>query len=511
MATNIRTPPLVIIGLDAGDPDLIQHWGAEGHLPTITTIMNQGCWGRTSGSELINEHAVWVSLFSGLSRGQHGYYSYRQLKPGTYDLEAVTGLDIDAPPFWSFLQERDKKVALIDVPDSAPIRGLAGVQLVNWGSHDSPEHYKLAAEPPELLQEVLQCFGPRLPVLEKHDSNAAKDQEIYRRLLHHVEKKGALCRHLLTRERFNLMVVVFAESHAASHQFWPYRPQAGGATRAAGDELTHATRDVYHAIDREVGLLLAQLPREANVFVVSSVGMEDDYPTMGLIENFCRQLGYQVPAEFSAGSSRPIDFARRIIPESWRIALSRHFSREKRERLLADQFRNGTNWRKTTAFAIPSPYTSFIRVNLQGREPEGIVEPGSAYTAVLDRFEADLKQLIDPQTNEPAVVRIARTVELFGCAPHPFLPDLFVEWKPNRFMARVVHPKTELRQRKPDWYRPSDHSSNGFVAAAGPSIQKRGALGEVEVLDLAPTFLRLTDLPLPEKLRGKPVATMLRD
>ncbi|HLB46332.1 MAG TPA: alkaline phosphatase family protein [Anaerolineales bacterium] len=507
MANDIKTPPLVILGFDVGDPDSIETWAREGYLPTMASIMRRGGWGRISGPELVCEHGIWVSMFSGVSRSEHGYYYFRQLKPGTYDLQPTNALDASVLPFWSCLRASGKKAAIVDVPDTRPVAGLLGAQLADWATH-----YPLlspAAEPASLLPEAHRVFGPQLKIDEKLNATFDDDRRIYRRLMERLERKGSLCRHLLARDRFDLVAIVFSECHTASHQFWKYRPEAKVADAAADNALLHATRDIYESIDRQMGLLLAQLPREANVFILSSVGMEDDYPTTGLIEAFCRQLGYQAPPESQGISPRPIDLVRRVVPEAWRIALSRHLPREKREGLLADQFRNSTNWHKTTAFAIPTSYTSFVRVNLRGREPDGIVEPGAEYEALLNRIEADLKQLVDPLTNEPAVSRVARTVEMFHCSPHVSLPDLFVEWKPGHFMQRVVHPEAELKQENPDFYRPSDHSSNGFVAVAGPSIKARGALGDISLLDLVPTFLALLDEPIPPELTGKPLQAVL--
>lgn len=511
MSGEKSIPPLVIIGLDAGDPSFIQQWVHDGHLPTIASLMERGCWGRTSGPELVSEHGVWVSLFSGLSRGQHGYHYFRQLKPHTYDLEEKSGTEVDAPPFWSYLLGKEKKVVIVDVPDSRLLPGLPGVQVLNWATHDSwaPELFVPITEPGALLQEIYGTFGPKLSALENHRSSVAEDRRIYQQLLDHVGQKGALCRYLLARDRFDLAVMVFAESHAANHQFWKYRPEAqhGGGTTEG--ELTHAIRHIYQAIDREIGLVLAQLPPQTNIVIVSSVGMEDDYPTTGLIEVFCQQLGYQVSAQPQGIPLKPLDVARRVVPESWRVALSSYLSRERRERLLAEQFRQGTDWNKTTAFAIPTHYTSFIRVNLRGREPAGIVSPGTEYTALLTQLETDLKQLIDPHTNKPAVTRIMKTVELFGRDAHPALPDLFVEWQPGRFLERVRHPQGELVQKKPDFYRPSDHSSHGFLAAAGSSIRRTGGRDAIAVLDLAPTFLRLMGERIPENLSGQAIADML--
>ena len=111
-------------------------------------------------------------------------------------------------------------------------------------------------------------------------------------------------------------------------------------------------------------------------------------------------MGYQTlhsaPADFALN---PLSLARRFIPQSWRNAMSHHFSLSLQERLLTDSFSNSTNWEKTRAFAIPSLYTSFIRVNLQGREPLGIVKPGKEYNDLLTQIETDLQHLIDPVTN----------------------------------------------------------------------------------------------------------------
>jgi len=506
MAIDTKKMPLIILGFDAGDPGFIQRWESEGHLPAIASIMQRGCWGQTAGVELVCERSVWVSLFSGMSPGQHGYYFFRQLKPRTYDLQTVIGGDVDARPFWAGLQGCDKKVAVIDVPDVTPLEGLSGLQLANWGNHNSSSGP--STQPARLLQDVSRVFGSQIRIAEKVNSTVHEDLRIRRRLLERIQKKGALCRYLLSQDRFDLVVVVFSESHVAGHQFWKYRPGAEGGQGAVGPELTHAIRDVYQEIDRQMGLLLARLPSEANVFIVSSTGMKDQYPNNGLIEAFCRTLGYQAPSEKGPSSLKPVALIRRTMPETWRTAISRYLTKETRERLLADQFRRSTNWRRTIAFPIPSIYTSFVRVNLQGREPEGVVEPGAEYEALLDRLEGDLMQLVDPETGEPAVKHVTKTGQAFHCGPPQSLPDLFVEWKPaSHFMRRVVHPRAELGQPKPEFFRGSDHSHQGFFAAAGPLIQRRGGIGDISLLDLAPTFLSLVGEPVPKGMTGRVIET----
>lgn len=506
---DTKSSPLVILGLEAGDADLIEQWAEEGHLPTIAAIMERGCWGRLTGPEMVSEHGVWVSLLSGVSRGRHGYYYWRPLKPGTYELQLTDLQNLGVLPFWSCFRGQQKKAAIIDPSESYPFAGMPGVQLANWAPHNP--RFPTCAIPAGLLDDLRRRFGPPMYVEERVDSSFDRDRRIHQGLLKQIEQKGALSRYLITRDRYDLIVITFFESHVAGHQFLKYRPPGRGVDGARESELAGAIREVYRSIDRQMGLLLDELPAESNVFVVSNVGLQEDYPTRKLLEAFCRQLGYQVPVESSSHRLGPLAWARGVMPESWRLAASTRLPRRIRERLLAEQFREGTNWLETTAFPITSLYTGFLRVNLRGREPQGIVEPGAEYHALLDRLEDDLRRLIDPQANQPAVKKIDRTVELFGSGPPFSLPDLFVEWSPTPYIKRrVVHPKAVLVQENLDYTRGSHHTHQGFVAAAGSRIQEQGRLGDIEVLDLAPTFLFLADEPAPQIMSGKRIESMIR-
>ena len=84
------------------------------------------------------------------------------------------------------------------------------------------------------------------------------------------------------------------------------------------------------------------------------------------------------------------------------------------------------------------------------------------------------------------------------------LPDVLVKWVPNPdFVERLTHPNAELRQVKPEFFRGTDHSASGFIAAAGPAVSGRRFIGEIDVLDLAPTFSALIGVPSPERMSGK--------
>ena len=500
--------PLVILGLDAGDAVLIERWVQAGDLPHLAALMEKGCWGRITGQELVFEDGVWVNLFSGSSAGEHGYHYFRQLqKPGNYGLQPVWGPDFEAPAFWAYLQNTEQRAALIDVPEVLPIAGLSGIQLADWAVHRPL--VPPSTQPPELLEKVKRIFGRQITIEEDFESSLATDQKIYQRLLTRIQKKGELCRQLWAEDDYELMVAVFAESHTGGHQLWQYQSDTKPADPSP---LKEGVRRVYQAIDQEIGQLLSQLPETANIFVVSPLGLQDQFPTGGLMDDFLLKLGYRVLPEPSDApvSWSPMAIARRVLPESVRIALSQFLSRETREHLLSEQFQGGTDWSKTTVFMIPSEFTSYLHVNLKGREPMGIVEPGADYEMLLQQLEADLRALIDPKSGEPAVQAVLRPRELFGTDAHSTLPDIVVKWRPGPyFMEEVRHPRVVLRQEKPEFFRGSDHNQNGFMAAVGPDIQAKGNIGEVALRDLAPTFLSLLGHDVPNTMPGQVVSVMV--
>src|SRR5262249_9171880 len=133
-----------------------------------------------------------------------------------------------------------------------------------------------------------------------------------------------------------------------------------------------------------------------------------------------------------------------------------------------------------------------------------IVGAGAEYSAVLDRLEADLMQLVDPITGARAVQQVTRAVECFGGGPPDLLPDVFVEWTPTTHLRRtLIHPKGAITQDTPGHLRGNEHSDSGLFGAAGPAVKRRGELGAISILDLAPTCLALFGQDIPPTLPGR--------
>jgi len=517
MPPDARTGPVVLLGFDAADPDLVERWAREGKLPAMARLMARGTWARTGGAELLFEHAAWSTLLSGVSTARHGFHFFWQPVPGTYGLELKRGRDLGVRPFWANLSGTGRSVLVLDPPDTDPVRGLPGLQVCEWATHSHYPPLALAAEPATAIGEVRGAFGPREQIGERIGASVDEDRAMTERLVARAARKGACVRTLLAKGSYDLVVAVFAEAHTGGHQVWEYRRDANGDGPRPDQGMGDALLRLYRAVDDEIGRIVDELPPTATVFVTTTVGMLSQYPTEELMESFCRRLGYQATPQPAASSGPPprrsiTSVLRGLVPERARNLVSRFLPFHVQARLLSEKFAASTDWSRTTAYAPPGYYTGCLRVNLRGREPNGIVAPGAEYDAVLARLEDDLHALRDADTGAPVIARTVRTREAFGGDVHPALPDLVVFWSEHdRPLERVRHPRAELTQSRHAFHRGSHHTTEGMLVAAGGAVRDRGRVAEVSPLALAPTLLTLLDVAAPLEMTGTPLRDWLAE
>lgn len=170
------------------------------------------------------------------------------------------------------------------------------------------------------------------------------------------------------------------------------------------------------------------------------------------------------------------------------------------------------DWRRTHAFCLGY---GGIYLNVQGREPAGIVEPGRPYEELRRRLIQELEALRNPETAE-LVVEWARPREAWHAGPLvPQLPDIILALRPGYALAHE-DARGECPANRP-WLEPN-HSRwraghegpyapdavRGVFLAAGPGIP-HGQGDNVHIVDVLPTLCRLWGLPLPAHLDGRPV------
>jgi predicted AlkP superfamily phosphohydrolase/phosphomutase len=523
----VSTSPtrVLVIGIDAASPDLLDAWIADGTLPNLAALVKRGLGARTRGLDGFFVGSTWPSMYTGTSPAQHGFHYQMQLVPGTYRLEdRAKGAFVEREPFWRALSRAGKRVAVLDVPLSRLERELDGVQVVEWGGHDA--FFGFSALPPELATEIESRAG-RHPAGVSCDASGRGAEE-YRALtaalIEGVRHKGEWSGELLARGGWDLFMQVFTESHCVGHQCWHLHDGAHPAhdanvARLTGDPL----REVYRAIDAAIGTMLG-VAGDARVIVFAAHGMSHRYGAAFLLRDLLLALGAAAPLPVPLRARAREAAARvwRALPTPVRSALSPLRSRGDSGSAVAPRAPCiGVDVARSRCIPLANGLAvSGIRLNLAGREPSGTLAPGAEADAFVAQLERDLLAIVDDATGAPLVRRVLRTRDLYAGEHLDALPDLLVEWNDTVAIgstglaggagARVVarSPKIGTIEGANDYARSGEHRPGGWLVAAGRGID-HGALGrEPSLLDLAPTITRMLGVDLPEA-EGSPIAELV--
>lgn len=534
--------PVIVLGLDAADPVILERWMDEGHLPVLARFRTRGAYGRLTTFEYGRAETCNTTFLTGCSPSRHGYWSpfrfstdYR-VQTGAYDYEQFK-------PFYQ-LGERFR-VAVFDMPQTRLVDGVNGVQVIGWGAHSPrcPSH----SDPPELFDEIVARHGVH-PTLHKDDVRSMDDERAMR-ALHEglstgVDRRVAACRDLLQREPWDLFLTYFGELHAAQHYFWHYShadhplhtPPPGGR-----DPLL----DIFQHVDRAVGEILEAAPADARVVIFSDHGMETnstDLPSTVLLPELLYRLSFPGRVGLAKGQAgtAPPPVIRTPANRAWRSVVwglkhdpnpvtrwlrqtlspvTYHYRIERRlgiadsVPLCPDDCPLGAQppmwyhpaWPEMRAFALPSFSEGYVRLNVRGREARGIVDPES-YVGVRDEITRELEALRNPRTGSPAVLRVIPTRRdpwSAGTGDHASDADLIVLWRSEPIDV-VDHPRAGRIGPVP-FKRSGSHVHRGFLMAAGPGVPAAATFEERHALDIAPTILTLAGAPIPAHFEGRPI------
>jgi predicted AlkP superfamily phosphohydrolase/phosphomutase len=543
---------VIAIGLDAAEPAVLEGWMADGHLNNLKRLREQGTYGRLQNFDYYRAETPWTTFLTGCTPQKTGYWSPIKFNPRTYDAELIEAYDFqEYQPFYALGD--DYRVAIFDMPQTAIAPQANGIQILGWGGHSAqtPSH----SSPAPLFDELVTQYGMH-PGFRKDHANCLDIDammSLTETLKQGVALRSQVCRDFLQREPWDLFLTIFGETHAAGHTMWhlsqPNHPlyQPIG-TRAPRDGML----DVFKAVDQAIGEILATASEDTNIVVFSVHGMDAnvmDLPSMAFLPEFMYRFNFPGRIGVAQGEAGELKPPKTELPrnmpskDAWRREvwslkyesnpvmrwlrqqaptkldrlekflgwqkkadlISPHELQKRGDRLFfqpAEWYQ--PCWLRMKAFALPSFSEGYIRINLRGREANGIVEPAD-YEALCSEISDQLYRLVDARTGVPMVKRIMRTRQS-PLENDPKLPDadLVVIWQEDHATDIVESPEFGRIGPLPH-LRTGSHRSQGFMVAKGPGIEPNSDLPEGHSLDVTPTILKLMNAPIPDYFDGKPL------
>jgi hypothetical protein len=162
-------------------------------------------------------------------------------------------------------------------------------------------------------------------------------------------------------------------------------------------------------------------------------------------------------------------------------------------------------WEETLAYHVGHGQ---LWINLEGREPFGIVAPREEYDRVCHALITSLPaKLLDPQTGEPMIEQVYRRDELYRGDYLFRAPDLVVVLRPGY----APSPSSVVLglDGATSWPAPDDTHATaglhpatvaGLVIAVGVSFATGQTIAQAPLGGIAPTLLHTLRLPIPTSM-----------
>lgn len=514
---NERKPRMLVIGLDAADRELIDRWCGEGLLPNIARMRTQGTWAALHTTADTVHVSAWPGIFSGTTPDKHGLYHAYVMRPGEQAPVRPRPEECPVPFLWKLLDDSGVRSIVMDAFLTCPLRNFSGVQIVDWGSWTWFSGQDI--RPESIKQEIRRRFGP-YPA-ENHSkvgmTPPSDPAGFRRRLLKGVEKKSAVAQWLMDSQDWEFFLLVFGECHAAGHYFWHYMdPEYITYPAQADAELRSALRDVYVALDGAIGELLSRCDERTTVYVVSGDGMGPNYSGSHLLGALLERM--QLSNVHGGGTDTRVAKPKRglastlrlMVPKGFRALVSKYLlPRSFNEKLSMHWKTADISWAETRAFVIENANEGYIRVNLKGREPEGVVAPETEYGAICDALIDAAETMTNPDNGRRAAAHVHRTSELYSGPCTVNFPDVIIDWDPQakvtKRLATKKHGVLASDHAGCDVapYYTGNHRGNAFLVAQGPDVPPGSVLEGASILDLAPTILSHFAVEVPRHMDGR--------
>jgi predicted AlkP superfamily phosphohydrolase/phosphomutase len=503
-------PRVALLGIDAAESTLVHSMIARGKLPTLAALYREGSFGELASPADLYSGAVWPTFYTGLRPAWHGIYHNKLWQPRRMCCIVPDRRTFTARPFWESFGDDGIRSCVIDVPlvVEGP-RRPEGVHLGGWSTHDGES---IRSCPAPLAREIRRRFGAPAMPRERFGAQSVESLErLCGELRRATEQLGRIGTSLLRRDGWRFCCLIFGTAHRAGHYLWD-AGEARNLSEAAHDRrqrLESALEDLYEAIDRELDTLLANC-EGARVIVFSLHGMG---PNTGWSEFVPAMLDLRRAALSQRPARKGVLFRARQAFVTRLRPLLQHMPPSVANRLVPLWSSRMFDWPSTPYFPLPMDLTGMLRISLEGRERDGIVAPGSAYSALCAELEAFFMSLRDGRTGTPIVSEVVRA---YADAPAEAAhrdgqPDLIVQWSDRR--ARDVPRLSSTEIAGFDYevprHLPSGRSGNhrplGWFVAKGAGIPAGRHLGTHDIVDLAPTVREILGLQPHPRFHGRPL------
>jgi predicted AlkP superfamily phosphohydrolase/phosphomutase len=416
---------IAAISLEAPSVPLIEQLICDNRMPHLAALQRQGEYVNLDPPYL--DGSAYSTLYTGHHLSEHGIYSLFTWSAPEQRLRLSHELMPDDTLFRR-LDRAGKRILAIDPPEH-PVQDLDNSVMVSGCQFRSRVHLAKWSRPLDVSRELSKLLG-KTPRGEETFGQPSESHLLHLReiLIQAPGRLAAAVERLLDKKVTDVLWVHIVAIHLAGHQFFnPASVDLIGRSSTGSVLLTDSLVDVYVAADAALGRILDTLPDDADILVFWPKGMAPETCRADLLPAMLKRvLTPGIPAQRSSGSDA-LTRLRAFVPTSLRTRVADLLPDSLSLALTARLGTAGNDWATLRAFSLPSDGPGLIRLNIRGRELNGIV-PESDTNALCDEIAAGLRTYCDIDGKE-CIASIERPGEHLPPGPKlDQLPDLVIRW-----------------------------------------------------------------------------------
>ncbi|MGC1120993.1 MAG: alkaline phosphatase family protein [Candidatus Methanofastidiosia archaeon] len=484
---------VIVLGIDGADFEVIQYLVSRGDLKHFQKLMSDGVFGPLKSTIPPFTAPAWTSFFTGVHPEKHGIHDFVSRNPDTYDLALVSSRDRRVAPLWSIISERNKRVAVVNIPMTYPPEALNGIMIS--GFPFSSQRDRDITFPLTLLRELEGEYGSyelreaNIIGIEYEEKKTKWNISTY---VEAMKKVFDISLHLMYKEPFDCFITEIQELDPVQHEFWCFWDDIVDF-HVHKENLGRAVPRIYAEIDLLLGKMMDSMNEKCTLFVISDhgfgrVGLKTPLNNWLLQNGFLRSRQSNYLSKISPILGRKafailmkkvgLGKLARYAPESLLYLFSKWLSMRERSIDSAD-----IEWSQTKAYSLG--YPQYIYINLKGREPQGIVDENH-YSTVVGEIQEGLRKI--------------NTIDkIYTAPPHSSLPDICFTMKEVSVFSTAsdipLHP---------------DHRQEGIFMAYGDNV-KEGWKVNASMVDIAPTILHILEVPIPTYMDGRVLKEVFKE
>lgn len=497
-----------VFGLDAAAPQLIARWA--GSLPNLQRLIYEGVSGKLHSTIPPFTSPAWACMATGKNPGKVGIFGLRHRRPGSYKFEPTTSNLRRTPAVWDLVGAAGLPVIVMNVPDTYPPQPVNGIMI---SGRPAPQHGDAPISyPTEVRYELNRAANGYLlgPHADFDDDSRADELRTWEDVL--LKQQCAL-EYLLDNKAWALCFYVSLAVDGISHHFWQHldenHPNFDPRVSA---KLGDSIRQIYVAEDERIGRVLGRMGSDDLLLVVSDHGSTPCHHHVS-VNRWLIDHGYISLSKESgvAGEGwggrfsqvlfnlyRRYDIVRRIAAPLRRTAIRdrvvhARFARKSGGRLPLDAL--PIDWSHTTAYYLGDDR---VYLNVAGREPLGIVQPGAEYERVQNELRAALLAATIPGGDRSLFAAVHTREELYQGPAMEEGPDLVLvpgdpHWNLGAAVGQAIFDRPVVGGK---------HHPDGFFVAWGRDVRV-GYNTDADILDIAPTLLHALGVAVPVDCDGQ--------